>query len=148
MNSSFGLGMTEFNSSIYIWIDAICINQTVPEERRVRLQLMGHIYSCCDQAIIWLGDSSSSSSSQLAYLLLAQFTAVPEGIFFYCTHEQRRRRRLGSLIQIWTKVGIRCGFPRTMDYIGQTAGPQLVLLNIDSAGDIASSLSGILVWHA
>ncbi|KAI1737933.1 heterokaryon incompatibility protein-domain-containing protein [Xylaria scruposa] len=39
-----------------IWIDAICINQSDPEEKGHQVRLMGDIYSKATEVIIWLGD--------------------------------------------------------------------------------------------
>lgn len=42
-------------NSKYFWIDALCIDQTDWEDRSSQVQMMGHIYSTCQQVIAWLG---------------------------------------------------------------------------------------------
>lgn len=38
-----------------VWIDAICINQANTHERNEQVQMMGQIYSQCNQVLLWLG---------------------------------------------------------------------------------------------
>ena len=38
-----------------MWIDAICINQKIDEEKSVQIQRMGQIYSMASRVIVWLG---------------------------------------------------------------------------------------------
>ena len=45
------------NSTRVVWIDAICIDQANVNERTQQVQLMGQIYSMCDQVVVWIGDS-------------------------------------------------------------------------------------------
>ncbi|KAH9210809.1 heterokaryon incompatibility protein-domain-containing protein [Leptodontidium sp. 2 PMI_412] len=39
----------------YLWVDAICINQTDSEEKSTQIPLMGEIYSSAQQVVVWLG---------------------------------------------------------------------------------------------
>jgi hypothetical protein len=41
-----------------LWVDAICINQSHPEERGHQVRQMGDIYRHADQVVIWLGPST------------------------------------------------------------------------------------------
>jgi Heterokaryon incompatibility protein (HET) len=43
----------------YIWIDAICINQQNVDERNAQVVLMGDIYSCASEVIVWLGKDTA-----------------------------------------------------------------------------------------
>ncbi|KAI1365824.1 heterokaryon incompatibility protein-domain-containing protein [Xylaria arbuscula] len=43
-----------------IWIDAICIDQSNPEERNHQVRLMRYIYSHAQRVIIWLGTDKTS----------------------------------------------------------------------------------------
>ncbi|KAH6958766.1 heterokaryon incompatibility protein-domain-containing protein [Fusarium avenaceum] len=38
-----------------VWIDTICINQANTHERNEQVQMMGQIYSQCNQVLLWLG---------------------------------------------------------------------------------------------
>ena len=46
---------------ISIWADAICINQNSIEERNHQVPLMRAIFSGCESAFAWLGDSDETS---------------------------------------------------------------------------------------
>jgi hypothetical protein len=39
----------------WIWIDALCIDQENIEEREHQVKRMGHIYSCANRVVSWLG---------------------------------------------------------------------------------------------
>lgn len=41
-----------------LWVDAICIDQSHPEERGHQVKQMGDIYRHADQVVIWLGPST------------------------------------------------------------------------------------------
>ncbi|KAE8165655.1 heterokaryon incompatibility protein-domain-containing protein [Aspergillus tamarii] len=56
----------------WIWVDAICINQTDAEEKAHQVAGMGELYSCADQVLIWLGDPADQSD--LACSLLPELT--------------------------------------------------------------------------
>lgn len=46
---------------VIMWIDALCINQHNIAERSLQVQLMGKIYSCASQVVIWLGTARNYS---------------------------------------------------------------------------------------
>jgi hypothetical protein len=46
----------------YLWIDALCINQTAVRERNHQVQQMGHIYSRAKMVISWLGNDPEIAS--------------------------------------------------------------------------------------
>lgn len=54
--------------SRYMWIDAICINQSDPGEKSSQVRLMQHIYAASTQTLIWLGlaDPSTAEGFELA----------------------------------------------------------------------------------
>ncbi|KUJ23875.1 HET-domain-containing protein [Mollisia scopiformis] len=58
---------------IYIWIDALCINQSDVSEKSSQVQLMGRIYSQSLHVLVWLGgaDPISDSSIVLLEMLIA-----------------------------------------------------------------------------
>jgi Heterokaryon incompatibility protein (HET) len=51
-----------------IWVDAICINQGDEDEKDHQIPLMDVIYSCATTVYIWLGDGTSTSSSDAAII--------------------------------------------------------------------------------
>jgi hypothetical protein len=50
-------GLSELRKDVtdYLWIDALCIDQTNVDERAAQLLLMGNIYSSATRVILWLG---------------------------------------------------------------------------------------------
>ncbi|KAF2816633.1 heterokaryon incompatibility, partial [Mytilinidion resinicola] len=42
----------------YLWIDAICIDQTDNQERNHQVSAMGQLYSSAAEVIVWLGEGS------------------------------------------------------------------------------------------
>jgi len=47
------------NRPRYLWVDALCINQTDNEEKSTQIPLMGEIYSSAQQVVVWLGNMTS-----------------------------------------------------------------------------------------
>jgi len=45
-----------------IWADAICIDQSNPDERSVQVQAMYSIYSCAAKVIMWLGPAGEHTN--------------------------------------------------------------------------------------
>ncbi|KAG7284225.1 hypothetical protein NEMBOFW57_010589 [Staphylotrichum longicolle] len=48
-------------SSAWVWIDAICINQTDNVEKAHQVAGMGDVYSCADRVLVWLGEAADDS---------------------------------------------------------------------------------------
>lgn len=63
------------HSDRWLWIDAICINQSSPDERCEQVKLMGRIYSSANIVTAWLGhledDFNSFSANQQAFDFIA-----------------------------------------------------------------------------
>ncbi|KZM23833.1 uncharacterized protein EKO05_0001071 [Ascochyta rabiei] len=55
----------------YLWIDALCINQTVNEERSHQVAIMGRIYSSASRVIVWLGVYSGLAAEGLLWTTAA-----------------------------------------------------------------------------
>ncbi|KNG89946.1 hypothetical protein ANOM_001677 [Aspergillus nomiae NRRL 13137] len=65
-------GIHAHSSGGWIWVDAICINQSDAEEKAHQVAGMGELYSCADQVLIWLGDAADESD--MACSLLPELT--------------------------------------------------------------------------
>ncbi|KAI9686726.1 MAG: hypothetical protein M1822_002785 [Bathelium mastoideum] len=50
----------------YLWIDALCIDQSSAAEKSQQVSLMPHIYKMADQVIIWLGNKMTRSEAKKA----------------------------------------------------------------------------------
>jgi hypothetical protein len=51
-----------------MWIDAVCINQTNPQERTAQVGIMKNIYSNSDHVVIWLGKGTDDDETAFAVL--------------------------------------------------------------------------------
>jgi len=51
--------LSQLSSTSYLWIDALCIDQTNFEERSSQVLLMGEIFSAAERVIVWLGKDTS-----------------------------------------------------------------------------------------
>jgi hypothetical protein len=52
----------------FLWIDAICINQDDVEEVGQQVGIMGDIYRLAAIVVVWLGESTESTSQAFKYL--------------------------------------------------------------------------------
>jgi hypothetical protein len=57
--------MNEAYPDTYIWIDAICINQSDNAEKGIQVQNMGRIYSHALKMVGWLGFSDNAIESTM-----------------------------------------------------------------------------------
>ena len=56
------LSSSSLGSPLYMWIDAICIDQDNLEERSSQVSMMGTIYSGAEKVIVWLGKDMADFS--------------------------------------------------------------------------------------
>lgn len=61
--------------TVYIWADAICINQKDSEERNHQVQKMRQIYSSAEETIIYLGDLDGGNTTITAWNYLERHSA-------------------------------------------------------------------------
>jgi hypothetical protein len=59
--------------TIFIWVDAICINQEDDEEKALQIPLMKDIYASADPTFIWLGQGTNGTKATFEYLKVAGF---------------------------------------------------------------------------
>lgn len=74
------------NDGVFIWADALCINQSDPAEKKVQIALMGDIYRLASKTIIWLGEAEGDSDLAMDAIASIQLSDM-EGLEF----EHRRR---------------------------------------------------------
>jgi len=71
--------LDHIHQSEYIWIDAICIDQSNLEERAGQVQIMGKIYAQAEAVIVWLGEGDETVPAALSIIhRLAPFVELPE----------------------------------------------------------------------
>ncbi|KAI0856471.1 hypothetical protein F4860DRAFT_518768 [Xylaria cubensis] len=65
----FGLQRLRLRStSVFVWADAICIDQGNSDEKSHQIRLMPEIYKSADQVFVWLGDKAENSDRAMKCL--------------------------------------------------------------------------------
>jgi Heterokaryon incompatibility protein (HET) len=70
-------GLRLLSKERIIWVDAICINQYIIEERNHQVGHMRHIYQQATTTLVWLGEQSENSHKAFAFVReLSQIAAI------------------------------------------------------------------------
>ena len=67
------------NTSITLWIDAICINQTNPTEKATQVDQMRAVYSQAERVVVWLGGGTHASAAAFRFMNSKRGVSWPEG---------------------------------------------------------------------
>jgi Heterokaryon incompatibility protein (HET) len=54
--------------STYIWIDALCIDQSNGDEKAVQVRLMRDVYGAAKKVVAWLGNATPTSEEAINFL--------------------------------------------------------------------------------
>jgi hypothetical protein len=54
--------------SFTLWVDAICINQNDVAEKSSQVPLMGMVYSCAKQVLLWLGEGNRDTQKAFRFM--------------------------------------------------------------------------------
>lgn len=106
------------NVYTYIWVDAICINQTDPLERNHQVNLMSNIFKASSRTIAWVG--SETPGSELGMNFFKGFENegntnrrvhrhVKEAITFFFCRPYFERMWIVQEILLSEQVIVRCG---------------------------------------
>ncbi|KAH6663199.1 heterokaryon incompatibility protein-domain-containing protein [Halenospora varia] len=60
--------LRESHSTDLFWIDAMCVNQSDPEERSAQVQKMKKIYEQASRVVIWLGPGSAETMVAMRFI--------------------------------------------------------------------------------
>ncbi|KAJ8106124.1 hypothetical protein OPT61_g9749 [Boeremia exigua] len=66
--------VTEHDTSTYLWVDALCIDQSNITERSHQVHIMGEIYTTAKHIFIWLGPEDESTG--LAFELMKDLSSM------------------------------------------------------------------------
>jgi hypothetical protein len=58
--------------AVWIWVDAICINQADNAEEAHQVAAMGDVYSCADRVLVWLGEAADDPVWKAVLLLYSR----------------------------------------------------------------------------
>ncbi|KAK7697401.1 hypothetical protein SLS64_013594 [Diaporthe eres] len=83
--------------TLYLWIDAICINQEDHDERASQVMIMGDIYKQAQQVVIFLGMTDDASTRAMDLLQLTRGFIQANGDVLPPLHiEEFEKRSLGA----------------------------------------------------
>jgi hypothetical protein len=103
------------NESLFLWIDAVCINQSDDEEKSWQVQQMHAIYQQADHVVAWLGPDNADSDR-------AMDTLCDIGQTLLASHEQSVPNT--AAVRVWKDCFLRLnpalasildGTPREME---------------------------------
>lgn len=87
--------------TLYLWIDAICINQTDPDERASQVAIMSDIYRQAQQVVIFLGTADDASTRAMDLLQLTRgFIQANGDVLPTLSIEEFEKRSLGAGIPL------------------------------------------------
>ncbi|KAF4431028.1 heterokaryon incompatibility het-6 [Fusarium acutatum] len=79
-----------------LWVDALCINQSVHSERNQQVRIMGDIYKSARQVVVWLGDAADDSHLVFQHL---NDDSIPDSFHSGSPPPEDERRAWGALVK-------------------------------------------------
>ncbi|RKL23229.1 hypothetical protein BFJ68_g1435 [Fusarium oxysporum] len=79
-----------------LWVDALCINQSVHGERNQQVRIMGDIYKSARQVVVWLGDAADDSHLVFQHL---NDESIPDSFHNDSTPPQDKRHAWSALVK-------------------------------------------------
>jgi hypothetical protein len=103
-------GLLELRKDVtgYLWIDALCIDQTNITERASQVLLMGKIYSLAENVIVWLG-KETLEVGDVTWLLEKYLPIAQEGRFPREEANPELLNFLGITLNRWFELWERYG---------------------------------------
>jgi hypothetical protein len=98
------LPTVDISRAIYIWIDAICIDQENNSERSSQVQMMGTLYEQAESVIVWLGPEDETVSD--AFIVLERLGSV--GRVPRSKQQLEEAREAVSHISLWDFYDASC----------------------------------------
>ena len=93
------------DGDVWMWIDALCINQEDPQERGHQVSMMDGIYSSAEIVIVWLGEARDGSD--FAMETFAKPSKLPQ-LIKKRSFQESQRQALVSLAyrSYWSRVWV------------------------------------------
>ncbi|EWY92013.1 hypothetical protein FOYG_08919 [Fusarium oxysporum NRRL 32931] len=79
-----------------LWVDALCINQSVHDERNQQVRIMGDIYKSARQVVVWLGEAADDSHLVFQHL---NDESIPGSFHNNSTPPQDKRHAWSALVK-------------------------------------------------
>lgn len=105
-------------SPLYLWVDALCINQLDDKEKGHQVRLMRDIYKDAEQVIIWLGMGTEYTERAIEIINMEE-----EALKRYVQEEKPTEEEWEGMVDIyskptyWTRVWILQEFFLARDYV-------------------------------
>ncbi|KAF2679139.1 HET-domain-containing protein [Lentithecium fluviatile CBS 122367] len=139
----------------YLWIDAICIDQTNDIERGYQVALMREIYSKAFKVTVWLGPSTEDTRSHLLHLqYLSKFSKTIElhswepdftdFVLELCRRPYWHRVWIVQEFVLATEIDICCGYQKIE---GRALGWLFKVLRKEARGDWGSRVLVRELWQ-
>ncbi|CAM1504107.1 Fc.00g016980.m01.CDS01 [Cosmosporella sp. VM-42] len=101
-----------FKKGLWIWIDAVCINQNNPQERDAQVKMMSAIYEQAGNIIVWLGPRDKYSDEAIDYLHVTsinyrtEYVEAMDHTDLYLAHNHRNdaQMKLKSAMHMWSDL--------------------------------------------
>ena len=74
------INLRDVDFGYYIWIDAVCINQTDAEDKSAQVAMMFTIYEKANQVVVWLGIETKSNETAFEFIERHSATQVKRRI--------------------------------------------------------------------
>jgi hypothetical protein len=75
-----------FDNTLYLWVDAICINQEDLDERAAQVKIMSQIYSTARHVFIWLGKCLARTANAVG--LIGYLSTIPKERYHAMRHHE------------------------------------------------------------
>lgn len=96
-------GVSPYPHEMYLWIDALCIDQGNVNERNVQVRRMKEIYEQAAFVIIWLGEEADESDLAMKAMRSFAWDMIRE---FYADTEQFAKNSLDPLATLFTPTSL------------------------------------------
>ncbi|KAF6812096.1 ankyrin and HET domain-containing protein [Colletotrichum musicola] len=127
----------------FIWIDALCINQTDLDEKSHQVPLMSEIYSSAGTVFAWLGPGSPSTG--LCFEALREIRDIPK----HQTPSEGDLRKLIRAYVLATSIALNPYWSRIWIVQELVLARRLIVVCGESAEDIENFLRSIVrAWDA
>ncbi|KAJ8060921.1 hypothetical protein OCU04_010001 [Sclerotinia nivalis] len=113
----------------YLWIDALCIDQTNHLERNRQVQVMQTIYRRAQRVILWLGPAKDDSDLAIEILQIMETTRIGERQIVESTTRNRKAWRAALLAfcqrSYWRRVWIMQEICLGQEYVVHCGGKSI-----------------------
>lgn len=101
-----------FKEGTWMWVDAVCIDQTNIRERDEQVKMMSAIYQQAGNIVVWLGPADETSAEAIDYLHVTSINYRTEHVeamdhadlHYAHAHRNQAQMTLTSFMNLWSKT--------------------------------------------